>query len=977
MEEFKAQILEEKKLIKLSTLYKTESSEILLCQKMNTEEKLCIKAIESEKRDTQRNNSIQTEIKLLEKLKNVQNIVHIYGHEIIQYFTYNYYFIFMEYCSYGNLYNYISSAKEHILDDKKIYEFIYQIALGLQAIHSMGYYHRDLRPENILLRNENEIAICDFGSATIETYDSEQLKRMHYTNSINNLLMDISLKTNIIYRAPEQIYINLYHPIKEKVDIFAYGIILVMLILYYIPSSNFNFQTLLHSSKEIRNKLISGIKTLSSSVFAELLDQIFSIIPDHRFTITDIIGFLIVLENRLNQNQNIVKMEQKLKFTETFNKALNELENIDMKKQKYSMIILARRVIFGNLLTDDDIYKSPDINHINIIIDEIRTNPKNIIEFYEHLFNTNIFFYNIYSLKFAYVMHYIIFNFNNGNSNLKSPLKTLFPIDFDVLAEIDNVISFINYKISEKYFDKSETLKDIKISKYVLSYIEYIKKKINLIKNNYHLISTDNTINGLKYKEIISFNFLNQVFELFRSSYDLLMDIPEHDKIQNIIDSISSILTEEASSLCSILIIQIIVWRKMNKKFTYGVDEEFLNILEYRKINHDVIYFINEKNHENKIKYLKKLVKFTKCEENFNLKEFFEPDFKQRKLYQNIPIKIYYPDELENYSEICLSNIHPIDENYQENERIVEFLNNEASKPSSQYIIDPEDIEIVSNEIIGQGDSSRVYLGKYKGLDVALKKIKIKDINDNLYKEYQNEITALVSIRHSNIITFLGTYEENDNLVIVTEYCEGGNLFDLLHNETDIELSWDLKLKFLIEISQAMNFLHKNEPKIIHRDLKPLNILLSSEIQNNKNNNHVSIKIIDFGLSQTIYNDEEKNNNDNLLKGIGSVQWMAPEELKCLDGLNEKVDVYSFGIIIWEMITRVPPYKDMEISKVINQVCNEDKKPDYNLILKYKDNVSIILLELMENCWNKTPDSRPDFEEILETLNMIKCYHFK
>ena len=67
-------------------------------------------------------------------------------------------------------------------------------------------------------------------------------------------------------------------------------------------------------------------------------------------------------------------------------------------------------------------------------------------------------------------------------------------------------------------------------------------------------------------------------------------------------------------------------------------------------------------------------------------------------------------------------------------------------------------------------------------------------------------------------------------------------------------------------------------------------------------------------MSQTIYKEEEKNNNDNLLKGIGSAQWMAPEELKCLDGLNEKVDVYSFGIIIWEMITRVPPYKDMEIS---------------------------------------------------------------
>ena len=514
----------------------------------------------------------------------------------------------------------------------------------------------------------------------------------------------------------------------------------------------------------------------------------------------------------------------------------------------------------------------------------------------------------------------------------------------------------------------------------ILSYIEFIKKKMNFVKNNYHLISNDNAINGLKYEKIVSFNFLNEIYELFTRSYYLLMNRPDNDIIQQIIGSISAILEQEASSLCIFLIIQIIVWRKMDKKYHFY--DEFMNILLYEKINNDIIYFINEKSYENKIKYLQKLVENTKYEENFNLKEFFDPDSKQRKIYQNIPIKIYYPDELENNSEIGLSNIHPEDDYYQKNERIIlqinQFLIDETSKSSAQYQIDPEDIEIVSNEIIGQGDSSKVYLGKYKDLYVALKKIKIKDINDNLCKEYQNEITALTSIRHPNIITFLGTYEENDNLVIVTEYCEGGNLFDLLHNETYIELSWGLKLKFLIEISQAMNFLHKNEPKIIHRDLKPLNILLSSEIKENKNNNHASIKIIDFGLSQTIYKEEEKNNNDNLLKGIGSAQWMAPEELKCLDGLNEKVDVYSFGIIIWEMITRVPPYKDMEISKVVNYVCNENGRPDYNLIRNYKDNVPISIFELMDDCWNKNPDKRPDFEEILKRLNNIKkCYPFK
>ena len=156
-----------------------------------------------------------------------------------------------------------------------------------------------------------------------------------------------------------------------------------------------------------------------------------------------------------------------------------------------------------------------------------------------------------------------------------------------------------------------------------------------------------------------------------------------------------------------------------------------------------------------------------------------------------------------------------------------------------------------------------------------------------------------------------------------------------------------------------MNYLHTNEPQIIHHDLKTLNILLTSEISQTNSNEHISIKICDFGLSQIISKDSKTPG----LKGIGSVQWMAPETLQVntLDNINEKVDVYSFGIIIWEIWARTQPYKDMDVSQVINYVVNENGRPDLDLIKKEEMPEGLLgLFELMEKCWNKDPNSRPD-----------------
>ena len=213
-------------------LHKKEFSQILICEEIQTKTQYCIKAILSHKDDIYKLNSIKTEIFLLQKMRNQKNIVQMYDLTCFQINNCIYYLILMEYCKYHTLLEYID--KKQILDDSKIVSIIYQIAVGLKALHSINYYHRDLRPENILLRNKNdnyiEIALCGFSSASNQIYPIEKMKNMFNTNTMNELLFELCSKTNLIYRAPEEIFINSNYPITEKVDIFALGIISVILL---------------------------------------------------------------------------------------------------------------------------------------------------------------------------------------------------------------------------------------------------------------------------------------------------------------------------------------------------------------------------------------------------------------------------------------------------------------------------------------------------------------------------------------------------------------------------------------------------------------------------------------------------------------------------------------------------------------------------------------------------------------------------
>ena len=1046
-------------------LHKKELSQILICEEIQTKTQFCIKAILSDKNDIYRLNSIKTEIYLLQKMKNQKNIVQMYDLTCFQIKNYIYYLILMEYCKYHTLLEYID--KNQILDDSKVIPIIYQIAVGLKALHSINYYHRDLSLENILLRNKNdkdiEIALCSFGSATNQVYSNEKLTNMFNTNSMNDLLFDLFSKTSIIYRAPEEILIHSNHPITEKVDIFALGIISVILLLSYIPPSYCNFQLLLHSSKKIRVQIISEIYNLCNPFFTELLDRIFSTDPTERFNIDEVINFLILNQNRINQiNEGLTHIKEKILFKNEYIKTLYEFEEQAMNNNDYSIKVLTRRILHGKFLNEEGVYSVPDVSYIDYIIDMIKQEPKQIIEFYTNLFSSNSFFYDIFSLKCVFDLHYFVINFNSEDKNkFPNNIDIICPKEMDVLIHLENLSKFLNLKLNKNFQSKDVYFKDININEFIGKYIKFIKKKINLLKTYPLLISTDNTINLKNPDEILSQNFIFEIWLLFYLCSDIMESIPFQIKaISQILDYISFLLNQEVVSFCSILLFQLILLKKQNKNFDFFsgfIDKlekasKFLKVLETKRkeINSEfkIINFTKSKNPEKKLKALLKVIPNITIDEHFDINKYFNPKSNFWKKIDFIPLKINYYDEnkfdnndneilelndnmtnliindnsinfdndsiFEDYnlfkkkyfskntekkekklnskkseqnhsilydfsstlsvSNLTNSNIHKKhsskmklfqkDKNKLITKEIKDFLKSEFSKPMSHFIIEHNYLE-VSNKLIGLGATSEVYQGIYKGCDVSVKKIKIKDLNDNSYKAYLNEISVLTSIKHRNIVTLLGTTVEENQLCIITEYCQGGTLYDLINKKKNIEIPWNLKIKFLIEISEAMIFLHKNEPSIIHRDLKSLNVLLTYQLSEKNSNDHVSIKICDFGLSQ-IMSKENKNFN---LNGIGSVQWMAPELIQNInyDNITEKVDVYSFGIIIWELYARAQPYKGMSVSQIINYVCNEKGRPNCDLIVK--EDMPKGLFELMTKCWDKNPSSRPTFEEILEILN--------
>eukprot|EP01132_Coremiostelium_polycephalum_P004881 gene4881-6087_t len=222
--------------------------------------------------------------------------------------------------------------------------------------------------------------------------------------------------------------------------------------------------------------------------------------------------------------------------------------------------------------------------------------------------------------------------------------------------------------------------------------------------------------------------------------------------------------------------------------------------------------------------------------------------------------------------------------------------------------------------------------------------------------EFRREVWLMSDLAHENIVMMKGFCF--DPYSIVMEYMDLGSLSSYLHKKKldSQPLSWNIILKIAIDIASGMAFLHNITPPLVHRDLKSPNILLATQ----PTEPFIIAKVSDFGLSRTVV-------QSFVSKVVDNPTWLAPEVLKGSE-YNERADVYSFGMILWELYHLELPFDEYQfkfMSTLEDNILN-------GLRPSIHQNCNNTYASLITKCWNSDPNIRPTFQSILKTLEDIK-----
>ncbi|XP_071597416.1 mitogen-activated protein kinase kinase kinase 7 isoform X3 [Heliangelus exortis] len=260
--------------------------------------------------------------------------------------------------------------------------------------------------------------------------------------------------------------------------------------------------------------------------------------------------------------------------------------------------------------------------------------------------------------------------------------------------------------------------------------------------------------------------------------------------------------------------------------------------------------------------------------------------------------------------------------------------------------IDYKEIEV--EEVVGRGAFGVVCKAKWRAKDVAIKQIE----SESERKAFIVELRQLSRVNHPNIVKLYGACL--NPVCLVMEYAEGGSLYNVLHGAEPLpHYTAAHAMSWCLQCSQGVAYLHSMKPKaLIHRDLKPPNLLLVA--------GGTVLKICDFGTACDIQTHMTNNK--------GSAAWMAPE---VFEGSNysEKCDVFSWGIILWEVITRRKPFDEIggPAFRIMWAVHNGTRPP----LIK---NLPKPIESLMTRCWSKDPSQRPSMEEIVKIMTHLMRY---
>lgn len=254
---------------------------------------------------------------------------------------------------------------------------------------------------------------------------------------------------------------------------------------------------------------------------------------------------------------------------------------------------------------------------------------------------------------------------------------------------------------------------------------------------------------------------------------------------------------------------------------------------------------------------------------------------------------------------------------------------------------------------IGAGAYGEVFKARWRGTRVAVKKLYDPKPSPKMVSLFRQEVAILAQLRHPSIVLWMGACTVPPNMAIITEFMSGGSLFHVLHMTT-LPIDNQRVLRFAISIAEGMLYLHTNTPPIVHRDLSTTNILID---------NKGRAKIGDFGLSRIMMHSRITNRS-----GGGTPMYMAPETLRC-QPQDEAVDIFSFGVILWELHTRKVPWHDtgLQPMQIIARVVAKGS-PAVREALKQPRQMRGEIWKTVNECWCESPSERPRFGHILSVL---------
>ncbi|SOB74431.1 serine/threonine protein kinase [Cedratvirus lausannensis] len=266
-----------------------------------------------------------------------------------------------------------------------------------------------------------------------------------------------------------------------------------------------------------------------------------------------------------------------------------------------------------------------------------------------------------------------------------------------------------------------------------------------------------------------------------------------------------------------------------------------------------------------------------------------------------------------------------------------------CSSNSCQWIISHE--HITTDKIIGEGSYGSVSSGTYGGQEVAIKRFLLSGrVGDDALCNMRREAAILYNLDHPNMVKMLGLVI-NEGLIVM-ELVKRGSLRNVLLDQS-IKLPWNLRIFLLKGAALGLKYLHESD--IVHRDVKSSNLLVDE---------YWNVKVADFGFATMI-------KEQATMTKCGTPAWSAPEVL-LNKKYNEKADVYSFGIVMWEVLTRSTPYPNKNPFNLGIEVI-KGERPQIP-----QDNVDASFVEFMQRCWSEKPKDRPSMDKVVMFLNSFE-----